>query len=216
PAVTDMGEGEAAAAQDQCAERGQKSVRQQPAVLCEQQAVQRLGDAPGFRRGVVIHCQGLKGRAGRQAAIGTVADTVRQPEQVSLAGGERWRGGDQARGVLVLSPWSAGAVLGKAHLQADCLGRVQRQRLIHRQPPSGSDASSGDGGGTPSGSPAALDVHQAEPCQHTEQGEQPQTQLIVAGILLDRTQTGGEEESADAARHADQAGHHANFFTEAL
>ena len=90
----------------------------QPAVLRQQQPVEGLGHAPGGRRGVVVQRQRLEAGPRRQAAVGAVADTVGEGEQVALAGGQFRRGGDQAQGVLVLLPRSGGAGLGEAQAQA--------------------------------------------------------------------------------------------------
>jgi hypothetical protein len=92
PAVTDVGQGEALPAKHQGTEGGQQrlaaAIGLQPAILREQQAVQRLGHAPGLRRGVVVQGQGLQGRARGQAAVGALADTVGDGAQIALARGQ--------------------------------------------------------------------------------------------------------------------------------
>ncbi|MNQ45165.1 hypothetical protein D3C85_589410 [compost metagenome] len=122
PAVANVGEGKALAAQDQGAEGRQQrlaaAIGLQPAILCQQQAVQRLGHAPGFRGRVVIQGQGLQARARGQATVGALADAVRQGEQIAFAGSEGRRRCDQAQGVLVFWARAGGAGLGVAQLQA--------------------------------------------------------------------------------------------------
>ncbi|MNR11667.1 hypothetical protein D3C85_1279770 [compost metagenome] len=122
PAIADMGQGEAPAAHDQSADRGEQrlptTVGLQPAILCQQQAIQRLGDTPGFRGGVVVQRQGLQGRAGGQAAIGALADAVGDGEQVTFARRQRRGRSDKAQGVLVLLARADGAGFGETQLQA--------------------------------------------------------------------------------------------------
>lgn len=122
PAIADMGQGKASAAQHQGADGGQQrlaaAVGLQPAVLRQQQAFQGLGHGPGFRGGVVVQRQCLQGRARGQAAVGALADAVGDGEQQALAGGQGRRRGDQAQGILVFRARPDGAGLGVAQSQA--------------------------------------------------------------------------------------------------
>ena len=122
PAIADMGQGKTPAAHDQSTDSGEQrlptAIGLQPAILCQQQAIQRLSDAPGFRRGVVIQRQGLQGRAGGEAAIGALADAVGDGEQITLARRQRRGRSHQAQGVLILLARADGAGFGKTQLQA--------------------------------------------------------------------------------------------------
>ncbi|MNE13213.1 hypothetical protein D3C80_1060410 [compost metagenome] len=126
-AVADVGEGEASAAQHQRGEGGEQRLatagRLQPAVVGQQQAVQRLRHRPGFRGGVVVQRQRLQGGTGGQAAVGALADAVGQGQQVALAGGQRRRRGHHAQGVLVLAARAGGAGFAGGQLQRH--GRVR-------------------------------------------------------------------------------------------
>ncbi|MNE25845.1 hypothetical protein D3C80_1191870 [compost metagenome] len=57
---------------------------------------------------------------------------------------------------------------------------------------------------------------QAEPGQQAQAGEQPQPQLVIAGVLLDGAKPCRQQKAADTAGHADQPGHYADFLAEAL
>ena len=118
PAITHMGQGETLAAKHQSAQGSQQrlaaAVGLQPAILCYQQAFQRLGHAPGLRRGVVVQGQGLQGRTSSQSAIGALADAVGDGAQVAFAGGQLRGRRNQAQGVLVFLPRAGGAGLGEA------------------------------------------------------------------------------------------------------
>lgn len=128
-AVADMRQGEASAAQYQRCERGQQrlvaAVGLQPAVVRHQHTVQRLCDGPGFRRRVVVEGQRLQGRAGRQPAIGALADAVGQCEQIALAGGQRRGRRDDAQRILVFRPRAGGAGLAVTQSQ----GMIVLERL---------------------------------------------------------------------------------------
>ena len=132
-AVAHMGQGETPTAHDQCADRGQQglstAVGLQPAVLRQQQAIQCLGDAPGFRGGVVIQCQCLQGGTSGQPTVGALADTVGDGEQVTLARRQRRGRGDQPQRILVFFARADGAGFGETQLQAHRrLRPVQRSR----------------------------------------------------------------------------------------
>ncbi len=129
-AVADMRQGEASAAQYQRRERGQQrlvaAVGLQPAVVRHQHTVQRLCDGPGFRRRVVVEGQRLQGRAGRQPAIGALADAVGQCEQIALAGGQRRGRRDDAQRILVFRPRAGGAGLAVTQSQGHDRSRKAR------------------------------------------------------------------------------------------
>ncbi|MNY25712.1 hypothetical protein D3C86_1595120 [compost metagenome] len=119
--VADMRQGEAPATQHQGGEGGQQRLTApiglQPAVMRDQQAIQRLRHCPGLRGGVVVQGQCLQGRSGGQAAVGALADTVGQGEQVAFARrqGRGWR--HHANGVLVLWARAGGAGFAEGELQ---------------------------------------------------------------------------------------------------
>src|SRR5471032_2618719 len=71
-------------------------------------------------------------------------------------------------------------------------------------------------GRTPGGSPATFHAVQAKPGEHAKAGEQPQSQLIAAGALLDCAHARREGEATDAASHTDHPGHHADLATKTL
>ena len=104
-AIADMGQGVAPAADHQGGEGGQQRLAiaggLQPAILRQQQPFQRLGHRPGFRSGVVVLGQGLKGGARRQATVRTTADAIGEGEQMPLGRRQRRAGLDTAQGVLV-------------------------------------------------------------------------------------------------------------------
>ncbi|MNN26584.1 hypothetical protein D3C81_1400920 [compost metagenome] len=131
-----MGQREAPAAQHQRRQRGQQrlaaAVGLQPAIVREQQAVQRLRHGPGFRRGVVVDRQRLQCQPRRQATVGALADAIGEGEQVTLAGSQRRRRGGYADGILVFRPRPGGAGLGKAQAQtARALRLIQGNGLVH-------------------------------------------------------------------------------------
>ena len=121
PAIADMGEGEAAAAQDHATERGQQrlavAASLQPAVLRHQQAFQGLGGGPGFRCRVVVERQCLQCRPRSQATVGALADAVGDGEQIALARRQQRCRGDHADGVLVLLARAGAAGFAEAQLQ---------------------------------------------------------------------------------------------------
>ncbi|MCY1447796.1 hypothetical protein D9M71_644330 [compost metagenome] len=135
PAIADMRQGKTPATQDQRTEGGQQrlsaAIGLQPAVLRQQQTIECLCDAPGFRRGVVIQRQGLQRRTGSQTAIDALADTVGNREQVTLARGQRRSRRDQAQGILVFLARTDGAGFGETQLQAH---RGVRLALPSRRP----------------------------------------------------------------------------------
>ncbi len=122
PAIADMREGETLAAKHQCTQGGQQrlaaAVGLQPAILRQQQTLERLGHAPGLRRGVVVQRQRLQGRARSQAAIGALADAIGDGAQVTFTRRQLCHGGDDAQGVLVFGPRANGAGLRDTQLQA--------------------------------------------------------------------------------------------------
>jgi hypothetical protein len=65
---------------------GLAGVGEQPAVGCQQHRVERLGDAPGIGRGVVVGEQVAHRELGRLAAVGMAADAVGDHQQHALAG----------------------------------------------------------------------------------------------------------------------------------
>jgi len=128
PAIAHVGQGETAPAQHQGAQCGQQrlaALGTQPAILCQQQAVEGLGHAPGSGRRVVIHGQRLQAGASGEATVGALTDAIGKGEQVALAGGQLRRRRDQAQGILVLHAWPGGAGLGEAELQAHGLPQTR-------------------------------------------------------------------------------------------
>src|SRR4051812_11934838 len=82
--------------------------------------------------------------------------------------------------------------------------------------PLASDAGGGGDGGAPGGAPAALHAGEADQGEGGERREDQEAGLIGAGVLLGEAERGGEPEAAEAAGHADQAGHDADLAAEAL
>ena len=70
--------------------------------------------------------------------------------------------------------------------------------------------------GAPGGAPAAFDGGEAEQGGDGQRSEDQEAGLVAAGDLLAVAQAGGQVEAADAAGHADQASHDADFLLEAL
>ena len=134
-AIADVRQGKTPAAQDQCTQGGQQrltaAIGLQPAVVRDQHTVQRLGDRPSFRGGVVIQGQGLQSGARRQAAVGALANAIGEGEQVALAGRQGRSRGDHANGVLIFATRAGGAGFAEGQLQghAEVPGEATEEAL---------------------------------------------------------------------------------------
>src|SRR5262249_37373848 len=79
-----------------------------------------------------------------------------------------------------------------------------------------SDARGAERRRTPGRPPARLDAGQGQERQAREAGEHEEAGLVAGGELLGIAEAGGEIETAEAAGHADDAGHDADLAAEAL
>jgi hypothetical protein len=145
-------------------------MRDEPAVERAENAIDRLLDAPGVGRCVVVIQQTAHRELGSLAALGVTAHAIGQRQQHAL-GVECFTGRcDGACKVLVARAQTGDRALSDGYFQC------------HRVTVA-SDARRGQMCGTPGRAPACLDPGQPDQCQHGQQREHDEAGLVTAGHL---------------------------------
>jgi hypothetical protein len=194
---------------------------------------ERAAGTPGLRAGHVIIDDHVDSALGGGTALLTGADAVgecgddaavAEEHTTGVLGGAALTAGQTVRGALDFHSQGTVAVGGggsESGLRHGMWRDVETKKRGEGTPPSSKQtlqirSDPRGGGGAPRGAPASFHVAEAEEGDNAEAGEEEDAGGVAARVLFRQAEELAEDETADAAAAADEAGHDADVFGEAL